>query len=63
MTRQSGGGAPPAILSTHPAGPTRIKDIESRLPGLQPVVQAAARPDRQFAPPARMPAAQAAPGR
>ncbi len=56
MTRQ-GGGAPPAILSTHPAGPTRIKDIEGRLPGLLPVFQAAARPDRQFAPPARMPAA------
>ena len=45
------GGAPPALLSTHPAGPTRIKDIEARLPGVLPAFEAAAKPDRRFAPP------------
>jgi predicted Zn-dependent protease len=49
----AGGGAPPAMLSTHPAGPARIADIEGRLPGVLPVFGAAAKPERRFAPPAK----------
>jgi predicted Zn-dependent protease len=48
------GGAPPELLSTHPAGPTRIKDIEGKLPRVLPMFESAARPDRRFAAPARM---------
>lgn len=51
------GGAPPQILSTHPAGPTRIKDIEAKLPGVLPMYQAAAKPPQTFAPPAKLPPA------
>jgi predicted Zn-dependent protease len=51
MTAQTGGKAPPQWLSTHPAGQTRIKDIEARLPRVLPEYQAAARPERHFAPP------------
>jgi predicted Zn-dependent protease len=46
-------GAPPQFLSTHPAGATRIKDIEGKLVKVQPIYQRAQRPDRKFGPPAR----------
>ena len=52
-------GAPPQWLSTHPAGPTRIKDIEASLPKVEPVYERAAKPAQRFAPPA--PAASAPP--
>jgi predicted Zn-dependent protease len=45
-------GAPPQFLSTHPAGETRIRDIESKLPKVEPLFARAARPDRRFGPPA-----------
>lgn len=45
-------GAPPQWLSTHPAGPTRIKDIEASLPKVDPVYERAAKPAQRFAPPA-----------
>ena len=45
-------GAPPQWLSTHPSGDSRIKDIQSRLPRLEPVYAGAAKPDRRFGPPA-----------
>jgi len=48
MGAASGGKAPPAWLSTHPAGPERIKDIEGRLPRALPEFQRAAQPDRRF---------------
>ena len=44
-------GAPPQWMSTHPSGDSRIKDIQGRLPRLDPVYDAAAKPDRRFAPP------------
>jgi predicted Zn-dependent protease len=55
----TGGGAPPQMLSTHPAGPTRIKDIQSHLPRVLPQFDTASKPDRRFTPPARQPAARA----
>ncbi len=57
MAAAAGGQAPPQWLSTHPAGDTRIRDIQARLPALQPVFAQAPRPDRRFAPPPRTPAA------
>ncbi len=44
-------GAPPQWLSTHPSGDSRIRDIESRLPKVQPIYQAADKPDRRFSAP------------
>ncbi len=44
-------GAPPQFLSTHPSGPTRIKDIEDKLPKVLPLFDKAARPAQRFAPP------------
>jgi predicted Zn-dependent protease len=46
-----GGSAPPQWLSTHPAGATRIRDMEARMPGVLPVFEAAARPRQRFGPP------------
>jgi predicted Zn-dependent protease len=43
-------GAPPEFLSTHPAGPTRIKDIEANLPKVEPLYVRAAKPERRFEP-------------
>jgi predicted Zn-dependent protease len=45
-------GTPPEFLSTHPAGPTRIKDIEANLPKVEPLYVRAAKPERRFEPPA-----------
>jgi predicted Zn-dependent protease len=46
-------GAPPQWMSTHPSGKTRIKDIEERLPKVEPEYRAAAKPPQRFAPPAK----------
>ena len=46
-------GAPPQFMSTHPAGETRIKDIQDKLPRVKPIHARAARPERQFGPPAK----------
>ncbi|MDT9002090.1 M48 family metallopeptidase [Paucibacter sp. APW11] len=43
-------GAPPQWLSTHPAGPTRIKDIEANLPKVQALYQRADKPPQRFEP-------------
>ena len=59
----AGGGAPPAMLSTHPAGPARIGDIESKLARVSPMFEAAAKPGRRFAPPAKQAAKAEAPSR
>ena len=52
-------GAPPAFLSTHPSGPQRIKDIEGKLTRALPLYEAAAKPDRRFQPPNKLPPQQA----
>jgi predicted Zn-dependent protease len=44
-------GAPPEFLSTHPSGPTRIKDIEANLPKVEGLYARAPRPQRRFEPP------------
>ena len=48
MGAASGGKAPPAWLSTHPAGPERVKEITQRLPRALPEFQRASQPDRRF---------------
>ena len=44
-------GAPPEFLSTHPTGPTRIKDIEANLHKVEPLFAKAERPPQRFEPP------------
>jgi predicted Zn-dependent protease len=44
-------GAPPEFLSTHPSGPTRIKDIEANLPKVEGLFERAPKPQRRFEPP------------
>jgi len=41
-------GAPPQWLSTHPAGPTRIKDIEANLPKVEGLYARAEKPAMRF---------------
>lgn len=43
-------GAPPQFLSTHPSGPTRIREIEESLPRVEPIYERAPRPARRFEP-------------
>ena len=54
MVAASGGKSPPKLLSTHPANADRIRDIESRLPRVQPLYEAAPKPPRVFGPPPPM---------
>jgi len=55
-------GAPPQWMSTHPSGESRIRDIEARLPSVEPIYHAAAKPPQRFAPPAPKAGASAASG-
>ena len=48
---QANKGAPPEFMSTHPAGDTRIHDIERVLPKVQPLYARAPKPEREFGPP------------
>ncbi|MDC8785667.1 M48 family metallopeptidase [Paucibacter sp. hw1] len=41
-------GAPPQWLSTHPAGPTRIRDIQANLPKVEGLYASAAKPTQRF---------------
>ncbi|HEV8692376.1 MAG TPA: M48 family metallopeptidase, partial [Ideonella sp.] len=43
--------APPEFISTHPAGPARVKEIEAALPKVQPLYAAAPKPPRIYGPP------------
>ncbi|MDO9073750.1 MAG: M48 family metallopeptidase [Rubrivivax sp.] len=52
MGAATGGKAPPQWLSTHPAGETRIRDIQTKLARVQPMFHSAGKPDRRFQPPA-----------
>ena len=44
-------GAPPQFLSTHPAGDTRIRDIQSKLPKVMPLYQRAPKAGKSVGPP------------
>ena len=44
-------GAPPEWVSTHPAGDTRIRDIQGKLPRVQGIYERAEKPTRRFGPP------------
>ncbi len=43
-------GAPPQWMSTHPASQTRIRDIQAKLPKVQPLYDQAAKPTQRYAP-------------
>jgi predicted Zn-dependent protease len=42
---------PPEFISTHPAGDTRIKDIQAKLPKVKPLYERAPRPQQRYEPP------------
>lgn len=44
-------GAPLQFMSTHPSGPTRIRDIERALPQVEPLYARADKPAERFDPP------------
>jgi predicted Zn-dependent protease len=44
-------GAPPQFLSTHPSGPTRIKDIDANIPKVAGLYARAEKPAQRFAAP------------
>jgi predicted Zn-dependent protease len=46
-------GAPPQWLSTHPAGATRIRDIEANIPKVAALFERAPKPTLRFGPPER----------
>ena len=48
---QANKGAPPEFISTHPAGDSRIEDIQRVLPKVQPLYTRAPKPERDFGPP------------
>jgi predicted Zn-dependent protease len=45
---QASKGAPPQFLSTHPSGPTRIRDIQNNLPKVEPLFARASKPDQRW---------------
>ena len=51
MVTASGGKTPPKLLSTHPAGDDRIRDLQARMDRVQPLYEAADKPSRVFGPP------------
>ncbi|MEP7058953.1 MAG: M48 family metalloprotease, partial [Caldimonas sp.] len=44
-------GSAPAFLSTHPTGPTRIRDIQANIPKVEPLYRRAAKPSPASAAP------------
>ena len=44
-------GAPPQFLSTHPAGDTRIRDIQAKLPKVEPLYRRAVKAGKSVGPP------------
>ena len=54
-------GAPPQFLSTHPAGASRIRDIEAKLPKVAQLYARSDKPAQRFGPPAKAAASAPAP--
>ena len=54
-------GAPPQFLSTHPAGASRIRDIEAKLPKVAQLYARSVKPAQRFGPPAKAAASAPAP--
>jgi predicted Zn-dependent protease len=52
-------GAPPQWLSTHPAGATRIRDLEDNIPSVEGLYVSADKPTKRFAPPPKRPSVPA----
>ena len=50
---QASKGAPPKFLSTHPPGDERIREIQKMLPRVDGLYARAAKPPKEFGPPAR----------
>ena len=50
-------GAPPEFMSTHPAGNSRIQDIQATLPKVNPLYARAPKPSQRFSPPNPAPSA------
>ncbi|MEP7283869.1 MAG: M48 family metallopeptidase [Rubrivivax sp.] len=44
-------GAPPEFMSTHPSGPSRIREIQAKLPKVASLYERAPKPARHFGPP------------
>jgi predicted Zn-dependent protease len=44
-------GSPPQWMSTHPAGDTRIREIQAKLPKVQPLYARADKPPQRYGPP------------
>ncbi|MEO7244559.1 MAG: M48 family metallopeptidase [Rubrivivax sp.] len=44
-------GAPPEFMSTHPSGPSRIREIQAKLPKVASLYERAPKPARDFGPP------------
>ncbi|HEX6362804.1 MAG TPA: M48 family metallopeptidase [Albitalea sp.] len=49
---QASKGSPPQWLSTHPAGPARIQEIQATLPAVERLYERAPKPSQRFGPPA-----------
>jgi Zn-dependent protease with chaperone function len=50
-SKSGGQSAPPQWLSTHPSGPSRIREIEANLPRVLPLYERADKPKQRFGPP------------
>jgi predicted Zn-dependent protease len=58
-SKSGGQSAPPQWLSTHPSGPSRIREIEANLPRVLPLYERADKPKQRFGPPQAAAAAAA----
>jgi predicted Zn-dependent protease len=51
---QASKSAPPEFISTHPSGPTRIRDLEANIPKVKGLYERAPKPPQRFEPPKSM---------
>ena len=48
---QASQGSPPEFMSTHPSGPSRIRDIQNSIPQVESLYARAPKPSQRFGPP------------